>query len=174
MDIKFVSYPLEIKKQSFPDECVSCAIASIKEDTFGKIVDPKPLYQLTDDSGFGQLPQVVCDKAIELGWFKSKHKVWCFNWFDGIKNKIEQGYSVLTGCFWQPEWNKKKDGIVDSFYQNLTIFPHAFKVCGFCEKNGIIYLVVQNSGGVEVGDNGFFYFPREIASKFHFAYYFKN
>lgn len=167
----FVSQPLEIKNQEFGDECISCAVASIIEDTTKEIQDPKELYLKSKDSDFGQTPRKVLETAIELKLIKDFNSIWCFNYFTGIKRSIlKHKKSVLTGCFWQPEWNKCEDGIVRGWYQNLEIFPHAFKVFGYKVIDNVEYLVVQNSTGISVGNKGIFYFPREIVNKFNFAY----
>lgn len=179
----YTKLPLEIKNQSAGDACVANAIASIGEDFLGEKVDANLFYQRIKDGQFGLKPKQSCQKAVDYGLplqvggtkkvFSSFHRVWCWNYFNGIRDIIiNKKKSVITGCYWQPEWDKKKDGIVDGMYQNLKIFPHAFKVFGITEKNGIIYLVVQNSKGTNVGDNGIFYFPESIARNFLFAYYF--
>lgn len=183
-----ISQPLEIKKQAKGDECIPCAIASIAESVTGRLIDPLFTYNKLKDSQFGFVPEQVCQSVISDGFqlqaggepvkiFKEFKSVFTFpyffNIFDGIKRVLlTKNKGVLAGCYWQPEWDKKKDGIIDSMYQNLALFPHAFKVFGITEKNGIIYLMVQNSQGKEVGDNGIFYFPESIAKNFQFAYYF--
>lgn len=181
----FVSQPLEIKTQVKGDECVSCAAASIGESAIGKNIDPMFTYQKVKDSEFGLVPEEVCQSVISDGFqlqaggepikiFKEYKRVfYIFNIFAGIKNVLLNKHKeVLAGCYWQPEWDKVPGGIVDGMYQDLKLFPHAFKVFGIVERNGIIYLVIQNSRGTSVGDNGLFYFPESIARKFRFAYYF--
>jgi hypothetical protein len=184
----FVSQPLEIKKQVKGDECVTCAVASIGESVIGQLIDPLFTYEKLDDEFFGLIPEVVCQSVISDGFqlqaggepvkvFKEYKKVktipFFFNIFAGIKSVLlNKKKEVLAGCYWQPEWDKLPGGVIDSMYQNLKLFPHAFKVFGIVEKNGIMYLVIQNSQGKEVGDGGLFYFPESVAKHFQFAYYF--
>jgi hypothetical protein len=181
----FVSQPFEIFTQKKPDECIPCAVAAIGESVIGKAIDPMFTYNKSKDAQFGLLPEKVCQSVIDDGFqlisggepikiFKEYKSVfYIFNIFAGIKRTIlNKNKEVLAGCFWQPEWNNLTGGVIDGMYQNLDLFPHAFKVFGVIEKNGIIYLVVQNSEGKEVGDNGLFYFPESIARNFQFAYYF--
>jgi len=169
----FVSKPLEIKKQDKPGECVACAISSIIEDNAHTIIDPRPIYIGADDGHFGQVPASVCKAAVILGYVQDYHSVWpIWNYFVAIKRTLlNKKKSVLTGCYWQPEWDKAEGGVIKSWHQNLEIFPHAFKVFGIKEMGGVEYLVVQNSNGTAVGDNGIFYFPEEIVRKFQFAYF---
>lgn len=183
----FVSQPLEIKNQAKGDECVPCAVASIGESIIGGLINPMFTYQNTKDGEFGIPPEKVCQSVISDGFqlqaggepikiFKEYKKVfYVFNIFAGIKNVLlNKKKEVLAGCYWQPEWDKLPGGVVDSLYQDLKLFPHAFKVFGLKDINGIMYLVIQNSKGNSIGDNGIFYFPESIARKFRFAYYFNQ
>lgn len=185
----YVSRPLEIKNQAKADECIPCALASIGESVIGKLIDPLFTYEKAKDDFFaGLIPDVACQSVINDGFqlqaggepvkvFKDYKVInsipFFFNIFAGIKKVLlDKKKDVLAGCYWQPEWDKLPGGIIDGMYQNLKLFPHAFKVFGLVEKNGIMYLVVQNSKGTGVGDSGIFYFPESIAKKFSFAYYF--
>lgn len=183
-----VSKPLEIKTQAKGDECLPCAVAAIGESVIGKLIDPMFTYQKSENGCFGLIPETVCQSVINDGFqlqaggepikvFKEFKKVYTFpiflNIFAGIKKVLlDKKKEVLAGCYWQPEWDKVPGGVIDGLYQNLRIFPHAFVVLGVAEKNGIIYLVIQNSKGEKVGNSGLFYFPEEIAKTFQFAYYF--
>lgn len=70
--------------------------------------------------------------------------------------------SILTGTWWYLAYN------------GSAIIPktatgergaHALKVCGWKKINGETYLIAQNSWGKLVGDNGLFYFPREVVNR---------
>ena len=98
--------------------------------------------------------------------------------FDSIRialftNKNEKR-DVFTGCYWQPEWTYAGGGIVPKISGNSEDSPHAIKAFGWKEINGEPYLKVQNSYGLGVGQNGIFYFPREVVNKFMFAYTFSD
>lgn len=150
----------------------------------GRIVDPLFTYNKCKDKEFGLLLKSVCQSVIRDGlqlasdgtvvrpFTSFKPVFYIFSIFNGIKKALLDGKEVLADCYWQSEWDHIPGGVIDSSYQNLKLFPHAFKVFGFLKKNGIMYLVVQNSKGSKVGDNGLFYFPESIANKFLSAYYF--
>lgn len=82
--------------------------------------------------------------------------------------------SIFTGCYWQNSWTNITGGIIPKDSMNLSINPHAFKIFGQKRINGEIHLVAQLSNGTEIGDNGKFYFPRNIINRFLFAYTFKD
>ena len=180
--------PMEIMNQGKPDECLACAVSAIGESALGVLIDPSYTYRMAGDGQFGLLPEKVCESVIRDGLqpmagggpvkaFSCFRKVFTFPFlldtFAGIRRVLLTNKDgVLAGCYWQPEWDKCPGGIIDGMYQDLSIFPHAFRVYGTVVKDGIMYLAVQNSTGRDKGDNGTFYFPREVADRFQFAYYF--
>lgn len=108
--------------------------------------------------------------------------------FDNIrmtmwKNRNE-ARSVLTGVKWRYSWNSAPRGIIPvTGWENDPGEGHAIKVFGQAlldnpNKKGEkkLYLVVQNSWGLKVGDGGFFYFPAEVVNKefTYGAYTFKD
>lgn len=79
--------------------------------------------------------------------------------FDSIRqilwaNKLG-GVTAFVGLYWQPEWTYAQGGIC-AFFGNDRSLPHAIKIFGQKTINGVVYLMVQNSWGKEVGDQGIF------------------
>ena len=68
------------------------------------------------------------------------------------------------GVYWQQHWTGSKNGVVDKLSEERG-FGHAIEVEGY-EKlpSGKEYLVILNSGGTEIGDNGRFYLSREVVN----------
>lgn len=66
--------------------------------------------------------------------------------------------AIGTGIFWCPEWTSK--AVIDKMGTPTT--PHFFIFIGQKTINGKIYLVAQLSNGTAIGDNGLFYFSREV------------
>ena len=97
--------------------------------------------------------------------------------FDNIRSVMWQNRmearSVLAGCAWRYSWNNAKGGIIPrTGWENEKGFGHAFKVFGQMwlddpENPGkkALYLVMVNSWGPKVGDNGIFYFSREVVNR---------
>lgn len=91
-------------------------------------------------------------------------RIWGFmSNFDLIRGALyKTNKPIMAGIYWQQEWDKQKDGIISSRFQDYKYFPHAVKVIGQKNINGEIYLVVQNSRGENVGDKGIFYIRNNI------------
>ena len=93
------------------------------------------------------------------------------DFFDSCRGVMQmQGASILTGMYWQTEWDFAPGGVIADKAKLDEINPHAVKICGQKTINGQLYLVIQNSYGEGVGDKGFFYFPRSVVNKFFFGY----
>jgi len=98
--------------------------------------------------------------------------------FDSIRGFLwenkDRKQSVFTGTYWQPEWTFVKDGIASKDSANEPVNAHAFKVAGQKIIEGVPHLVIINSYGYGIGDQGRFYFPREVVNRFLFAYAFMD
>ena len=81
--------------------------------------------------------------------------------FESIKRVLwanrNEKRAILTGVMWYDEWTYSKDGYVSPAY-NIQAGLHAIAIIGFKGE----YLIVQNSYGEDIGDNGLFYFSKEI------------
>lgn len=67
----------------------------------------------------------------------------------------------LTGTLWYADWTYSK--IINSVWTN-EIGGHAVQIIGQKIINGVPYLVIQNSYGPTVGENGRHYFSREVVN----------
>ena len=73
--------------------------------------------------------------------------------------------TVGAGVYWHWQWSDSKDGVVEKISGERGS-GHAIEIEGY-EKlpSGKEYLVILNSGGKDVGDNGRFYFPRDVINE---------
>jgi len=75
-----------------------------------------------------------------------------------------QRRSILTGVTWREGWLEAKDGIIPK-EQTRKIMGHSLKIYGQKNIAGELYLMAQLSNGSEVGNNGIFYFPKEVINR---------
>ena len=71
--------------------------------------------------------------------------------------------AIGSGMLWCPEWMEVKEGTIDKMGTPTT--PHYFIFIGQKSINGKIHLVAQLSNGTEIGDNGLFYFTRNVLNE---------
>lgn len=84
--------------------------------------------------------------------------------FDNVRQAIVTNQRPLMGGLtWYNEYTTQNGIMADNGKQLLG--GHCIKIAGFTTKNGIPYLVLQNSWGTGVGDQGKFYMPRDLANK---------
>lgn len=88
--------------------------------------------------------------------------------FDTVRAALWQhraeNRSIACGVRWRYNWSDIPTGIIPS--ESIGDGEgHALKICGQKIIDGEIYLVIQNSWGTEVGDNGFFYVNREVFNR---------
>lgn len=91
-----------------------------------------------------------------------------FDTFDNFRaalwaNRAEKR-SIKTGALWKSNWTGAMNGIIPK-EGGSPQYPHAFKFYGQKKINNEWYLVAQLSNGEKIGNNGIFYFPREIVNK---------
>jgi len=91
-----------------------------------------------------------------------------YDTFDNIRVALWQHRAkkctIVTGALWRQEWLDAPLGIIPKVYQDAG-FGHAFKIFGQKMVGGELHLMAQLSQGDNVGDNGIFYFPREVVNK---------
>lgn len=91
-----------------------------------------------------------------------------YDTFDNIRTRLwqhrDKKCSIVTGVLWRNEWIDAPRGIIPVTY-GADGFGHAFKIFGQKVIDGEVYLVAQLSQGKNVGDNGLFYFNREVTNK---------
>ncbi len=66
--------------------------------------------------------------------------------------------------YFVPEWMYASKGMIPKQFIKQEINGHKFVICDSVEINGEPYLVIANSWGKRMGDNGFYYLPREAAN----------
>ena len=88
--------------------------------------------------------------------------------FDSFRSALweykEKKCTILTGCLWLKNWTNSPEGIIPDG-EGTPIEGHAFKIFGQKNIRGKLYLVAQLSNGTDIGDNGIFYFSREVANR---------
>ena len=95
--------------------------------------------------------------------------------FDSIRSVLWQSYNstfkspVMVGVEWRASWLPATGGIITTNNPNEPFSNHEFDIIGQKTINGVLYLKAHLSSGTQVGDNGDFYFPREIVNAFLFA-----
>lgn len=70
--------------------------------------------------------------------------------------------AVMLGVNWRPEWTNAPGGIITDNYTVSEGGGHDLKFIGQAMVNDIIYLVAQNSWSKSMGQNGYYYFPRNV------------
>lgn len=113
--------------------------------------------------------------GFEADWNARKHKKQSFFSVDGARDTFDNIRSslwahrgdkcaVMTGMKWRSSWTYATGGIVTESYEDYG-FGHAFIFIGQKLINNEWYLVAQLSNGVDIGDEGLFYFPRNVVNK---------
>lgn len=90
--------------------------------------------------------------------------------FDNFRSSMwmhkEELKSISTGAGWRDSWTKAPGGVIEDIdYSNEPESPHAFKIYGQKTINGVLYLIAQLSNGIDIGDQGLFYFPRGVVNR---------
>lgn len=86
--------------------------------------------------------------------------------FDGIRSAIYASQSSISiGTPWFIEWATPQKGIIPSVFVQTGLEPwHNWKVSGWKTINGIVYLCGKTWQGMNYGDQGWAYFPRETVN----------
>jgi hypothetical protein len=128
---------------------------------------PEHLKLKPDNSNRNEIANWENWRGVEL--YATKHKKLSYfsvdgphDTFDNMRavlwqNRAEER-SIFTGVVWQHQWTDSKM-IKDDTGQK--VFGHALKIFGW-EGD---YLTAQLSNGTEIGDNGVFYFSREVVDR---------
>ncbi len=96
--------------------------------------------------------------------------------FDNFRAALMRGRakrdSILTGCAFRRSWLSVPKGVIPKEETTEQGFPHAFKIFGQAlvpvdgeDGPEELMLVGQLSNGLDVGDKGIFYFPREVVNR---------
>lgn len=83
-------------------------------------------------------------------------------------NDIRDKKLASVGFYWLPSFTYAPNGIIpnDTSRSTREGSGHNVRARGQKTINGIPYLIIQNSYGTGVGDNGLHYFPREVINKY--------
>lgn len=88
--------------------------------------------------------------------------------FDNIRAAMWQHRaekrSIVVGAKWRTEWTNAPGGVIPEVYGNYG-FGHAFKIYGQKTINAQLHLVAQLSNGKDIGDEGIFYFNRNVVNR---------
>lgn len=88
--------------------------------------------------------------------------------FDNIRSQMwthrKDKCTAIVGTTWRNSWTKQSDGIIPMQYEEKG-FGHAIEIVGQKVIKDKMYLVAKLSNGEEIGDGGYFYFPREVVNK---------
>lgn len=89
--------------------------------------------------------------------------------FDNIRATLwenrKKKVSVIAGVMWRDAWTTAPGGVVPATgWENSSGGGHCIKIFDQTTINGVLYLMVQNSWGIDAGDKGVFYFPREVVN----------
>jgi len=111
-----------------------------------------------------EYPSDLFDKAIEHKK-QSYFSVFGIDLFNEIRSALWTHKSAcITGAVWKNDWSNAKDGIITEEIGD-EMGGHAFIFIGQKKINDKIYLVAQLSNGIEFGDKGLFYFPKEVINR---------
>lgn len=87
-----------------------------------------------------------------------------YDLFDTIRATLwynrDKKQTIVTGVKWCAEWTQAQDGFIDK--TGTPTEGHAIKIFGATIKRGQQCLIVQNSYGHNSGDDGLYYFTREV------------
>lgn len=108
----------------------------------------------------------------QLSWERAKSSFFAvdgpYDRFDNYRSVMWQNRaesrSIITGCMWRHSWMTAERGIIPEEYEDGGV-AHAFKIFGWKNIDGKMYLMAQLSSGQNVGDCGVFYFPRSVVNK---------
>jgi hypothetical protein len=183
--------PLEIKRQRGTDFCAGCSIASIAEQyinepcdesfsfAMGRKYTERPIGErglrqkdaMMGAIEYGVLPKRFSSYSLEthdrnfLADWRNWESVQSFAvkpfgsfkrvYIKDIEKTLEET-SLFVGLYWQALWDKSPYMQPNNGTFN-TWEPHQMRGIGI--KNGL--LVLQNSKGIERGDSGLWYLPKE-------------
>lgn len=87
--------------------------------------------------------------------------------FDSIRAALwqhrDENRAIVVGAKWRDDWTPAPRGVVPEVYGDSGE-GHAFKIYDQKVIDGVIHLVAQLSNGTDIGDNGDYYFRREIVN----------
>lgn len=171
-----------IRDQGSSEHCTAYASTATRESMKGVAYDPELQWKeevaiYGGDTGGGVTIETAAATGTKTGFtpFGSlipQDKTSAFFWvhkkgldlFDTLRQTINQIQAPLVaGLDWYWDFDTP-NGIIPNSFTNL-LGGHCVKIAGFKQIGGVDYLVIQNSWGEPLGNNGLFYFSREMTNK---------
>jgi hypothetical protein len=87
--------------------------------------------------------------------------------YDSIKSAMSLQNSPLSaGLTWMQEWVSAPNGIIVDNSGKTVLGAHDIKIAGWLTmSDGVERLIIQNSWGIDEGQNGLYYFDRATANQ---------
>lgn len=105
----------------------------------------------------------LAKKYKDLSFFKVDGP---YDFFDNLRSTLwihrNDRQAVSIGLNWHPEWTEAPGGIIPSVMPTSQGEGHDMAFVGQKMINGVEYVIGQQTWGLNAGDNGKYYFPREI------------
>lgn len=121
-----------------------------------------PREVILDDKSWKELDFFTAKQYAKGSFFEVGHSD--MDTFDSIVSALWIGrnnkQSIMTGANWRSEWTYAPDGQIPKTYSGSGS-GHCFKIFGRQGDD----LICQLSNGRDIGDNGLFYMPREVANR---------
>jgi hypothetical protein len=152
--------------------------AIVKYGSIEEMYYPFPDKDQVEDRNFLADPKNWPDNLEHFAWEHAKNSFFrvdegSFDTFDNIRMALmmnkDKSRTIVTGSTWYESWTNAKKGLISSEKPKNSVGGHAFKIFGFITIEDKEYLVAQLSNGTKIGDEGVFYFPRDIVNE-HFTY----
>ncbi len=123
----------------------------------------KPRDFILDKKNWPYNSDSIASQYKKLTYFKVEGP---YDTFDNIRCALWKHKSykctIVTGAKWRFAWINAEGGIIKEAKGDG--FGHAFKIFGQKVIDGELFLVAQLSNGKQVGDNGLYYFNREVTN----------
>jgi len=88
--------------------------------------------------------------------------------FEAMRNALWQNRksknSIFTGVVWRAGWTEAEKGIIP-IEETEEFGGHALKIYGQKIIDKKCFLTAQLSNGTDIGDNGIYYFPKEVINR---------
>ncbi len=119
--------------------------------------------------GFAQLPDLLLrtNKASAYFWITPNNGM---DLFDAVRSAIySQNRPVVGGLTWMNEWMTVAGGYITTLGKTV-LGGHAICITGWKTVNGVVYIALKNTWGVNFGDNGTYWMSRDIFNEVFVGY----
>jgi hypothetical protein len=173
-------YLSEILDQGTAPHCTAYQAVAVRSSMKNKSYDPE--QQWIEETTLGATAegtdiQTALATGVKVGFVPngtttSVDQASCYLWvninngmdlFDSCRRAIQDaGCPLSAGICWMQEWDS--NSVVDKL-GTIVAGGHAVKIAGWKQINNVPYMVIQNSWGTQMGDNGLWYFSRDVFNK---------